>query len=177
MLPFIAAAGFCALLLPAPSNAQGLAEAAAKEKARRKALAPGKVYTEDDLRRAGGGSTTSSAPTTEPSPSPAGDAAGQKADPAAPSKEAPKAKTDDELRAEKEKSWRDRLTKTNEQIGQLSSEISSLEALLGDPSQSIYGPNRAAQLAQLDESKSKLSAAQRTLSDLQDEGRRNGFRQ
>jgi hypothetical protein len=176
MLPFIAAAGFCSLLLPAPSGAQGLAEAAAKEKARRKALAPGKTYTEDDLRRAGGGapSTTTS---TETATAPSGDAASQdKADSAAPSKGGPKAKTDDEMRAEREKDWRDRLAKTNEEIARLNSDIASLESLLGDLSQNLYGANRTAQLNRLDEDKKQLSTAQKTLADLQDEGRRNSYR-
>jgi hypothetical protein len=173
--PLVVAVGLCSLLVPSLCVAQNLAEAAAKEKARRKALTPGKTYTVDDLRRAGGPAATSSSAAATDAAAPAGDAASApKASDAPPS--GPKAKTDDELRAEREKDWRDRVAKTNDEISRLNAAISFLEGAVGDLSQNLYGATRTAQLNQLDENRSKLAAAQKTLADLQEEGRRNSYK-
>lgn len=173
--PLVAALGLCSLLLPSLCAAQSLAEAAAKEKARRKALTPGKTYTEEDLRRAGGPAAAASSTATSDAAAPAAEATGAPKEGATPAS-GPKAKTDDELRADREKDWRDRLAKTNDEITQLNATIASLETALGDLSQNLYGATRTSQLTQLDESKAKLAAAQKSLADLQEEGRRNSYK-
>lgn len=173
--PLVAAVGLCSLLMPSLCVAQSLAEAAAKEKARRKALTPSKTYTGDDLRRAGGPAATASPATESDAAAPAGDAASApKAADGAPS--GPKAKSDDEQRADREKGWRDKVAKTNEEISQLNADIAALQASVGDLSQNLYSNTRTSQLTQLEENKTKLAAAQKTLADLQDEGRRNGYK-
>ena len=172
--PLVAAVGLCSLLTPSLCLAQSLAEAAAKEKARRKALTPSKTYTGDDLRRAGGPAATTSSTATDDA-TPAGDAASASKAADAP-QSGPKAKTDDEVRADREKEWRDKVAKANEEITRLNADIASLEASVGDLSQNLYSNTRTSQLAQLEENKTKLAAAQKTLADLQEEGRRSSYR-
>ncbi len=174
MIGSIAVVVLFSVVVPGPSSAQSLAEVAAKEKARRKALTPGKVYTETDLRRAGADAapaTTvspddSATPETEASPKP--DAPG--------AKDAAQPKSDDEIRAEKQKDWSERVAKANAEIGRLNADIASLEQKVGDLSQNLYGATRTAQLARLEEDKKQLASAQKTLADLQEEGRRNSYR-
>src|SRR5262249_50801640 len=66
------AAGLAATLLLAPAvgSAQGLGQAAAKEKEKRKGKTT-KVFTEDDLRRAGGPGTLSMGGDSADAPAPA----------------------------------------------------------------------------------------------------------
>ena len=164
-------------LLPVASSAQNLAEAAAKEKERRKGLS-GKTFTEEDLRRAGGARARESAPA---------DAAAQTADATAPAKDSAakdgtakegtaKPKTDDEIRAEKETAWRQRLTQANADVTRLSAQAEELQRGANDISQNLYGASRANQVAKLDETRKQLEAAQNAVNALEDEGRRSGFR-
>jgi len=167
------AAASCLLLAALPARGDDLADAAAKEKARRKAAAPGRVITETDLAKAGGGAP--SQPSSEASPV-ATDSPAKGPETAAPKEGAAKPKTDDEIRAEREKAWRDRLAKVNAKIASLTSEIASVEASVSDLSQNLYSPQRTAQLQHLEDQKKELAAAQQALADLQDEGRRSGLR-
>jgi hypothetical protein len=182
MLPLVVVAASCSLLIPAAARAQGLAEAAAKEKARRKGLTPSKVYTEDDLRRAGAAAPPASASATESSTaSDDGEAAASKDDATKETatgagKTGAKPKTDDELRAEREKDWHDRLAKAEAEVGRLKADIASLESMLGDMSQNLYSSSRAAQMNRLEEDKKQLATAEQKVADLQEEGRRNSFR-
>jgi hypothetical protein len=176
-LASIAFVVICALLAPPPSSAQSLAEAAAKEKARRKALTPGKVYTEADLRRAGGEAPpASTAAATDETATPEGTEASPKPEAAPGAAGAEKPKSDDEIRAEKQKDWNKRVAKANEEISRLNTEIAAIEAAVGDIRQNLYGSSRAAQMTRLAEDKEHLATAQKTLEDLQEEGRRNGYR-
>jgi hypothetical protein len=173
----IAVGLFFSLLIPGPSSGQSLAEVAAKEKARRKALTPGKVYTESDLRRAGAeaGPATATTPTDDAA-TPTDAEASPKPDAAPGAKDGAKPKSDDEVRTEKQKDWNDRVAKANEEISRLNADIASLDRAVGDLSQNLYGATRTAQLARLEEDKKQLAAAQKTLADLQEEGRRNSYR-
>lgn len=153
--------------------AQSLAEVAAKQKENRKGK-QSKVYTEEDLKRsgprggapaegaAGGGESAAAAPA-------AGSQGEGGAAPAAP-------KSDDELKAERETAWREKLIKARDNVTQLTSEVSRTEAALGDLTVSVYGAARANRLTALDRAKQQLVAAQQTVADLEEEGRRNGFR-
>ena len=159
-------------LLPGVSSAQNLADAAAKEKERRKGLS-GKTFTEEDLRRAGGPRAREAAPA---------DAAAPASDAAAPAKDsaakegASKPKTDDEVRADQEKAWRERLTKANADVTRLGAQADELQSGANDLTQNLYGASRANQLAKLEETKKQLAAAQDAVSALEEEGRRSGFR-
>ena len=176
MFPLTAALAAAALLVPVASRAQSLTEAAAKEKERRKGLASTKTLTEDDLRRAGAarqreGATADAAAATADAAAPAGDAK------AKDGATAPKPKTADEIRADQEKAWRDRLTKANDDVSKLTAQVDTQQRALNDQSQNLYGPGRAAQVSRLEDTRKQLSAAQQAVADLQDEGRRSGFRQ
>jgi hypothetical protein len=163
-------------VLPRTSSGQSLADAAAKEKERRKGHI-GHVYTEEDLRRAGGQRAREGAPAEVAS----NETAAPASESAAASKDAAKEgtakpKTDDEVKADREAAWRQRLTKANADVARLSTEADTLQQGANDITQNLYGASRAGQLARLEETKKQLAAAKDSVSALEDEGRRSGFR-
>jgi hypothetical protein len=158
------------LLLAAPAaSAQSLGEVAAREKAKRKGKEPGKVFTEDDLRRAGGVvSAPGGSSTTEPEAAPApGEApSGEPAEPGAAAGQAapsPPEKTEDEIRAEQQEAWQARLD-------------DATQFDLNDTSGGVFTPRRAQLQQRLEEAQQRLAAAQQKVADLEEEGRRNRFR-
>ena len=167
-----------AFSLPTCLRAQSLAEAAAKEKERRKAKAA-HTFTEEDLRRAGAARLRDNPAAAAPdgSASPA-DASAPKdgKDPKEAKDGAQKPKTEDEVRAEQEKAWRDRLAKANEDVTRLNSQVETAQRALNDSSQNLYGPGRASQISRLEDAKRQLADAQKSVTDLQEEGRRSSFR-
>jgi hypothetical protein len=160
------------LALPQAASAQSLGEAAEKAKKERKGGSKPKVITDSELRQAGAGRpeppVSSSETATEAAP--AEGAAPGTAAPAKPEK------TEDELRAEAEAKWRDRVQKAREEVGRLNSEANTLQTSLNDLSQNLYGSNRTATMNRLDEVKKQLAAAQQSVADLEEEGRRSRFR-
>lgn len=157
------------LAFPLAVSAQSLGEAAEKAKKERKGKT--KVITESELRRAGTSeSPVSSTDTTEAAD---GKETAKAGTTAAPAKE----KTDDELRAEAETKWRERLQKAQDEVTRLTSEASQLQTALNDISQNLYGATRTGMLARLDSVNKDLAAAQQSVSDLQEEGRRSRYRQ
>jgi len=167
------------LLTAMPSSAQSMAELAAREKERRsKAKNGGKVYTESDLGRGGTSAPATDAPATgAPAAAAADSKATTAADAAKPAGDAAqKEKTDDELKAEREKAWRDKLTQANAEITRLQSRADDLQRALNDLSQNLYGSTRATQASELEQVQKKLAASRKSLEDLQEEGRRNSYR-
>jgi hypothetical protein len=151
---------------------QSLGEIAAREKERqeqvkRKTGGKAHVITEDDLRGRGAGTYsqpgagTAANPTASPSPG---------ASPAAPPK------TDDEIRADQEKAWRDRLQQAQEDVTRLSAGVEGLQRDLADPSVGVYGAGRARAVSRLEEAQKQLAAAKQKVEDLTEEGRRSRFR-
>jgi hypothetical protein len=168
----ILAAAF--VLAAVPSSAQSLAELAAREKERRsKAKSAGKMYTESDLGKGG-----ASAAATDAAATPAAEAKTTTAtDAAKPSGDAAKKeKTDDELKAEREKAWRDKLAQANAESARLQARADDLQRALNDLSQNLYGSTRAAQASELEQVQQKLADSRKSLEELQEEGRRNGYR-
>ena len=152
---------------------QSLAEIAAREKERqekvkRKTGGAAHVITEDDLRGRGAGTYsqpgagTAATPSASPSPG------------ASPGAEKPK--TEEELRAEQENAWRDRLQQAQQEVSRLTGVIASLQTDLGDLSQNMYGSQRTNLLNRVDQAQKSLAAARQRVEDLQEEGRRNRFR-
>lgn len=164
--------------LPAGADApRTLGEAAAKEKDKKK---PAKVYTEDDLHNRKGGSGSYSQPAAEGTSTDASATGQKKAEgdktAAKPGeKPADKPKTEDELRAEAEKGWQDRVAQAQKDVGTWSAEVDRLQASLND-NRPAYAPGRAQALEALENAKKQLAAAQQTLAGLQEEGRRNRYR-
>ena len=133
------------------------------EKQRRAKLratsAPGKVYTDGD--RSGNAA-----------PAPADGTATPDAASAATSKKT-KEKTSDELGAEKQKEWADRLKKAQD-------EITSLQAVIAKNERSLNStfnitPARADLATQVEADKKKLTELQQSLVNLEDERRRAGL--
>jgi hypothetical protein len=172
----VLAIAVAALLVPGLAFTQSLGEVAARERAKKKPSsekkAPVKVITEDDLRnaRTSGSSFETAAPE--------GDAA--KADKPADGAEAkpagPKEKTEDELKAEATAAWRKKLEHAQSEVTRLQGVIDRLQLKLNDTSQPMYGGARTSQLAQMDEAKAGLAAAQAAVEAAAEEGRRAGYR-
>ena len=160
------------LALPQAASAQSLGEAAERAKKERKGGSKTKVITDAELRQAGAGRSeppvSSSETATEAAP-----AEGAAAATTAPAKPE---KTEDELRAEAEANWRDRVQKARTEVSRLNTEANALQTSINDLSQNLYGSNRTATLNRLEEVKKQLAAAQQSVADLEEEGRRSRFR-
>jgi hypothetical protein len=157
------------LLVPAFAAAQSLGDAAAKEKDKKKAAKPVKVYTEDDLKRAGGNGAYSAPEgpaSTDASPKPADGKA-----PAAGAKD----KTDDELKAEKAAAWRKDRDKAQADVAARQKVVDDIQTAMS-ASTSYYDPSRVKAAGDLDQAKAKLAEAQQAVADLEETGRRNGYR-
>jgi hypothetical protein len=159
-----------ALGLASGAPAQSLAEIAAKQKEKRKGK-PTKVFTEEDLRRGSSGAVTADAgapvegePAAVPSPG------------AAPAPNAPAQPTEEEQRAEQQKAWRDKLQKSRDNVTQLDAEVNRLQTALNDIAEPLYGATRANRMAALEKAKQQLASAQQAVVDLEEQGRRSGYR-
>jgi len=176
-LAVMVVAGLAWVAVPAGADApKTMGEAAAKEKEKKK---PAKVYTEDDLRNRNRGTGSYSQPAAEGTASAAGDkkAEGDKkaaGDKAGEKKE--KEKTPDEERAERLADWHKRLDQAQKDVSTWSAEVDRIQAVLNDSTQPQYGAGRAAKVEALESAKRSLAAANQTMTDLQEEGRRNGYR-
>lgn len=169
------------VLTGAHVEAQSLAEAAAKEKARR-AQKAGKVFTEEDLRRAGS-SGRASVLTGEPAgTTPAEGAPAEGAEGAPPADDAvgtatPKKaeKSSAELREERQKEWRGRLEKAQAELAAATAEVARIQTLM----QGISPESTTALAnfnARLTEQQNRAAAARQLIDTIETEGRQNGFR-
>ena len=165
----------------APAAAQSLGEIAEREKARREKEAgkrPAvKVITEDELRgrRTSGTVSQPAADDTGASAS-SGQAAGPEA-PAGAAAGAPAApqKTEEELRAEKQAQWRQKLQEAQANVSTLRARQDQIQAELND-TRTVYGPNRASLVNHLEKTKAALAEAEQAVSNLDEEGRRSRYR-
>ncbi len=157
-----------------PVVAQDLAAAAAREKERRKTASKAKAYSEQDLGRAGAGTFSAPAGSTANEAAPAATGAPEAAGNAAAAGK--KEKTPDELRAEQANAWRERVGKANDDIAKAQQRVETLQRALNDLSQNLYGSTRSQQLQQMEEAQKTLASLRQQVSDLQEEGRRNGWR-
>ena len=156
------------------ASAQSLGDAAAKEKAKRKGKSePSKVFTDDDLRSAGG---VANVPTAVDAPAGADGQAkpaeGAKAGQATKEKE----KTPDEIQAEQNAAWRKKVDHAQSEVTRISGIVNDIQKDLNDISGGVYTPRRAGAQAKLEEAQKNLATAQQMLADAQEEGRRNGYR-
>lgn len=157
--------------VPTVAQTQSLGELAAREKERRKGLTA-RLYTDEDLRHASqqqeSYTSTAAADPATVLPAVAGGVAGPK--------EGEGAKSENDLRAEREKAWRERLQKAQDDVTRFSADIERLQLGLNDLSQNLYGAGRRAQIERLESAKGQLVAAQQSVGDLEEEGRRSSFR-
>jgi hypothetical protein len=170
----VAVAAGALLVVPSALLGQSLGEAAAKEKARRKALEesrkkPTRSYTDDDLGRVKG--TNASFPTgSEAAP----EESTEKKDGGTPEAKE-KEKTEDEKRAEASAAWRKKLDKANQDVTTLRDQANKIQTDANDMSGGLYSTRRTTLLNLLDDTKKKLAEAEQRVSTLEDEGRRNGY--
>jgi hypothetical protein len=171
------------VLLPVNGSAQSLGEVAAKERAKKKDKSSAKVYTEDDLRKAGtsgtytpSGAAQAPSDTSRTAAQPAsGEGGGEGSSPRAGGEgsDAEGGSKAAEQKAAQEKAWRLKKEAAQKELDRISAEVAKLQALL--PSFNAH-PARADYEARLAAAKKAQSDAQAMISQLDDEGRRNSWR-
>jgi hypothetical protein len=170
----------CVSFLAAPVRAwqsqPSLGELAEKEKQRRAAAAKKgkKVYTEDDLKRAGGKSASfpegSSATETASAQPGETKAEGQ---PAAADAKPPK--TDAELRAERRTELQGKMDAQVKRRGELQKRVDDIQRSLSDPTHNPYGAAHGDNTKLLEDNKQELAKTDQAIADLEDQARRLGI--
>jgi hypothetical protein len=164
-------------LSAAPLMAQTLTQAAAQEKAKRKGKTPPKPITDEDLAKAGAGKGALSLPdgatATDPAAADAKKTAGTTTGTGTPAK---KEKTEDEIRAERQGEWSQKLDLARQQARVHHENIDRIQTDLNDVSGGIYTTRRTALLNMLDSENAALAKSNTDIEQLEEEGRRNGFR-
>jgi len=174
-----------ALLLTSVASAQGLGDAAAAAREKRKAdpAKPAKVYTETDIGQAMAPvSTTSDLPATaEPAaaggqPASEGSAAAGGL-PAAEGTVAADQAAEDPAKAQAKaaEAWSKQLDQARQEEAVYKDTINKIQLQMTDTS-GLYSPGRATNSAFLEENKQKLAATQARIAALEEEGRRNRYR-
>ncbi len=179
-----------ALLLASVASAQGLGDAAARERAKRKAAPakPAKVYTEGDIGPAMApvAANADLPATTEPSaaegqPPAEGEARAEGEAPAEGTAASPPkaaedpAKAEEEARAKAQDAWRQKLDQARKEEATYKEFVDKIQLQVNDTT-GMYSPNRPANIALLEENKKKLTEIQARIAALEEEGRRNAYR-
>src|SRR5262249_3968692 len=148
-----------------------------KEKEKRKGKTA-KVYTEDDLRKAGGPGTLSMTSGPDGAPAEGADQPGANPAPGGEAGTPPGAKTksEDEVKAEAQDAWRTKLEKARTDADSYREQVNRIQTDLNDTSLSFYGSRRTSMMNALDQAKQKLTAKEQEITQLEDEGRRLGYR-
>jgi hypothetical protein len=175
-------AGTMIVACAAVSSAQGLAEVARAEEARRKSVkAPSKTYTNDDLKGDNNGSTVASPSASSAAPaSPAPGATAAKPDPA---KDAAKDAAKEQEPKKDEKYWRDRITGAQQAMARNKVLVDALQSRVNalntdfvntdDPAQrAVVEQNRKTALAELDRVKKDIDIRSKEITTIQDEARK-----
>ena len=178
------------LACAAVSGAQGLADVARAEEARRKSVkAPSKTYTNDDLKGDNNGATVaspspSSASPTSPAPA-ATPAQGGKpaAPPAAAKPDAAKDAAAQQEPKKDEKYWRDRITAAEQALARNKVLVDALQSRVNalntdfvntdDPAQrAVVEQNRKTALAEMDRVKKDIDTRSKEITAIQEEARK-----
>jgi len=159
-----------ALLLASAASAQGLGDAAAKEKQKRKAAPKlAKVYTDDNIGR-------SMAPVSSADQPASTDAAAKaKTDKPADGASADKDKPAEDPREKAQTEWRQKLDQAHKEEAGYQEMVDKVQHALNDTS-SLYGSGRTANMQLLEENQKKLADVKARIAGLEEEGRRNGYR-
>jgi len=160
-----------ALLLASAASAQGLGDAAAKEKQKRKTSAPkqAKVYTDDNIGR-------SMAPVSSADQPASADAAAKaKTDKPAEGAAADKDKPAEDPREKAQTEWRQKLDQAHKEQAAYQDMVDKIQHSLNDTS-SLYGSGRTANIQLLEENQKKLAETKAKIDALEEEGRRNAYR-
>jgi hypothetical protein len=161
--------------MPSPARADAppsLGEIAAREKNKKR----GKPITEEDLRnrRTGGTVSQPNGAAGSATASPAPGAPGEKKEADKPGAEKPP--TEEENFQANQKAWQEKLTQAQSDVTNWTGEVNRIQAALNDNTGPMYGGGRAARVDSLENAKRQLAAAQTTVENLQEEGRRNRYR-
>lgn len=160
-----------ALLLASIASAQGLGDAAARERDKKKAAKaakPAKVYTQTDL----GPASSAPVPAVATAAAPA-DAAKADAKPGEKAQDPEKAAA--EAAAKAQEDWRDKLGQARQEESNYQGTVDRLQATLTDTS-ALYSPGWTSAMAQMDQAKQKLAEVRARIATLEEEGRRAGYR-
>jgi len=161
------------LLLASVASAQGIGEAAAKEKQKRKASPKtAKVYTDDSIGRsiAPVSSTDQPAATAGAAAAPA---AGDK--PAGTEGAAAAEKPAEDPRVKAEAEWRQKLDQARKEEAAYQEMVTKVQLALNDTS-GLYSTGRASNVQLLEENQRKLADVKARIATLEEEGRRNSYR-
>jgi len=161
------------LLLASVASAQGIGEAAAKEKQKRKASPKtAKVYTDDSIGRsiAPVSSTDQPAATAGAAAAPA---AGDK--PAGTEGAAAAEKPAEDPRVKAEAEWRQKLEQARKEEAAYQEMVTKVQLALNDTG-GLYSAGRASNLQLLEENQKKLADVKARIVGLEEEGRRNSYR-
>jgi len=156
------------LLLPVGATAQGLGDAAKKEKGRRERAAPvpSKTYTQDDLKALPPVANEDSSRSAE---------TGASAGPAPAAQETGRQPADNhaDKRAQDEQMWRSRVAASRERVASERQKYEALAARGGDPRWALRGlRDDLVDPEVIAAAKADLDAAQKALDDLLEEARR-----
>jgi hypothetical protein len=176
------------LACAAVSGAQGLADVARAEEARRKSVrAPSKTYTNDDLKGDNNGATVASPSPSSAAPASPAPAAipAQAAKPAAtPAKPDPAKDPAKEQEPKKdEKYWRDRITAAQQAMARNKVLVDALQSRVNalntdfvntdDPAQrAVVEQNRKTALAEMDRVKKDIDTRSKEITTIQEEARK-----
>jgi len=176
------------LACAAVSGAQGLADVARAEEARRKSVkAPSKTYTNDDLKGDNNGATVASPTPASATPATGTPAAtpaqaGKPATPAA-KPEAAKDPAKEEEPKKDEKYWRDRITAAQQAMARNKVLVDALQSRVNalntdfvntdDPAQrAVVEQNRKTALAEMDRVKKDIDTRSKEITAIQEEARK-----
>jgi hypothetical protein len=176
------------LACAAVSGAQGLADVARAEEARRKTVrVPSKTYTNDDLKGDNNGATVASpAPSTAvPAPSTPAATPAQAGKPAPPAvkPDAAKDAAKEEEPKKDEKYWRDRITAAQQAMARNKVLVDALQSRVNalntdfvntdDPAQrAVVEQNRKTALAEMDRVKKDIDTRTKEITTIQEEARK-----
>jgi len=161
----------CVLAPWEAASAQSLAEAAAKERERRKGKTT-KVVTDAELR--GSGRPTATPPELAPNEEAAPAGSASPAPGASPASEAPQ-KSDEELRAEKKVDLEKRLKLQNDVIAATRKMMDEAQLELNDTSNLTFGGRREALMKIMEEHQKEIAQAEATIEQIREEARRAGI--
>jgi len=161
------------LLLASVASAQGIGDAAAKEKQKRKASPKtAKVYTDDSIGRSLAPVTSSDQPAA-PAGAAAAPAAGDKPAGAEGAATAEKPAEDPRVKAEAE--WRQKLEQARKEEAAYQEMVTKLQLALNDTG-GLYSSGRASNVQMLEDNQKKLADVKARIATLEEEGRRNSYR-
>ena len=162
------------LLLASVASAQGLGDAAAKEKQKRKASPKtAKVYTDDSIGRSIAPVSSTDQPAAAPAGAAGAQAAGDKPAGAEGAATAEKPAEDPRVKAEAE--WHQKLEQARKEEAAYQEMVTKLQLALNDTG-GLYSAGRASNVQLLEENQRKLADVKSRIATLEEEGRRNSYR-